>query len=224
MLLFHCSQAAVDGLSVTRKGKQESWITQTPLPAAVAEPAIPHWHWHLHQVTISRQRVWVAMEQQTRFAMVLWGFKKGEGEALLHCFYERLANHLIWALTYLELLDDQQAEQLLPPLLAQLSPFHFVAGSDRSVQAHITDVVQLCRLAVSEQGCLPDNQEQAAGFDMQLNQTPRSVRGGPYIFPDEQLLCLLLKRLDGYHKVTADAVQSAFKAARRAYFDMPPIA
>lgn len=109
-------------------------------------------------------------------------------------------------------------------MLAQLSPFHFVAGSDRSVQAHITDVVQLCRLAVSEQGCLPDNQEQAAGFDMQLNQTPRSVRGGPYIFPDEQLLCLLLKRLDGYHKVTADAVQSAFKAARRAYFDMPPIA
>jgi hypothetical protein len=72
-----------------------------------------------------------------------------------HCFYERWINHLIWSLTDLELINDQQAEQLLPPLLEQLSPFHVVTGSDRSVQAHITDVVQvgqITRLPAQESG------------------------------------------------------------------------
>lgn len=216
MLLFHCSQAAAEGLSITRKGKRESWISPTPSPTVLND--VNAMHWHLHQVTIARQRVWVAMEQQSRFAMVLWGFKKGEGETLLHCFYERLINHLIWSLTDLELMNDQQAEQLLPPLLEQLSPFHFVTGSDRSVQAHITDVVQVCRIAVSEQGCLPNNQEQAADFDQRLNQTPRTVRGGPYLFPDERLLCDLLERLAGHHHVSTDAAKAALTTARRAYF------
>ena len=215
MLLFHCSQAAVDGLTITRKGKPESWVTQEPLP----EAAPPIWDWYLHQVTIDRQRVWVAMEQHSRFAVVLWGFKKGDGEGLLHGFYERLINHFIWMVTSLELLDDSQAERLIQPLLAQLSPFHFVPGSDRSVQAHITDVAQACRLAAEEQGCLPNNQEQAADFDLYLNQMPRRVHGGPFIFPDEQWLCLLLERLAGHHHITSEAVKAAFTAARRAYFD-----
>ena len=215
MLLFHCSQAAVDGLTTTRKGKPESWVTQEPLP----EAATPIWAWYLHQVTIDRQRVWVAMEQQSRFAVVMWGFKKGDGGGLLHAFYERLLNHLISMVTGLGLLNERRAKQLVPHLLAQLSPFHFVPGTDRSVQAHINDVVQACRLAVDEQGCLPNNQDQAANFDLYLNQTPRRVHGGPFIFPDEQWLCLLLERLAGHHHITSEAVKAAFTAARRAYFD-----
>ena len=80
-------------------------------------------------------------------------------------------------------------------------------------------MVQACRLAVEEQGCLPNNQEQAADFDLYLNQTPRSVRGGPVLFPDEQWLCLLLARLAEHHPISSDAVKTAFKAARRAYWE-----
>ncbi len=215
MLLFHCSQAAVEGLTTRRKGQPESWVTSESLP----EAETPIWAWYLHQVTIDRQRVWVAMEQQSRFAVVLWGFKKGDGGGLLHAFYERLINHLLDMVTGLELLNERRAEQLVPHLLAQLSPFHFVPGTDRSVQSHINDVVQACRLAVSQQGCLPNNQEQAANFDLFLNQTPRSVRGGPVIFPDEQWLCLQLAQLAGHHRITGAAVLAAFKAARKAYWE-----
>ena len=215
MLLFHCSQAAVEGLTTRRKGQPESWVTSESLP----EAETPIWAWYLHQVTLDRQRVWVAMEQQSRFAVVLWGFKKGDGGGLLHAFYERLINHLLDMVTGLELLNERRAEQLVPHLLAQLSPFHFVPGTDRSVQSHINDVVQACRLAVSQQGCLPNNQEQAANFDLFLNQTPRSVRGGPVIFPDEEWLSLLLERLAGHHPINGDAVKAACKAARRAYWE-----
>lgn len=215
MLLFHCSQTAIEGLTTRHKGQPESWVTRESLP----EAETPIWAWYLHQVTIDRQRVWVAMEPQSRFAVVLWGFKKGDGEGVLHGFYERLINHLLDMVTGLGLLTEQQAKQLIPPLLAQLSPFHFVPGTDRSVQAHINDVVQACRLAVSQQGCLPNNQEQAADFDLFLNQTPRTVRSGPVFFPDEQWLCLLLAQLAGHHPISSDAVRAAFKAARRAYWN-----
>lgn len=214
MLLFHCSQAAVEGLTTTRKGKAESWVIDDPLPDSA--PLIQAWY--LHQVTIDRQRVWVAMEHHSRFTVVLWGFKKGDGGGLLHAFYERQVNHLISMVTGLRLLDKQRAERLVPHLMGQLSPFHFVPGTDRSVQTHINDVVRACRDAVNEQGCLPNNQQQAANFDLYLNQTPRSVRGGPFIFPDEQWLCLLLEQLAEHHRITREAVSTAFTKARQSYF------
>ena len=216
MLLFHCSQAAIEGLTFTRKGQQKSWVTPAPLPKTDALT----WDWHLHQVTIERKRVWVAMEQQSRFAVVLWDIKKGDGNGLYYCFYQRLANHLYWMVISLGLLDEQQAISFVPHLLPQLEPVHFLPGSDRSVQAHINDVVQACRLAVDEQECLPNNEEQAAKFDLYLNQTPRRVQGGPYIFPDEQWLCLLLERLAGHHQITSEAVKAAFSSARRAYWGL----
>ena len=34
MLLFHCSQAAVEGLTTRRKGQPESWVTHEPFSGA----------------------------------------------------------------------------------------------------------------------------------------------------------------------------------------------
>jgi len=130
MLLFHCSQAAVEGLTTHRKSQPESWVNRELLP----ETQTPIWAWHLHQVTIEGQRFWVAMEQQSRFAMLLIGIKKGDGEGLLDCFYQRLANNMYWLLTNRNLLNEQQAESFVQHMLAQLAPVRYLPDSEPGIK------------------------------------------------------------------------------------------
>ena len=209
MLLFHCSQAAVEALTTRRKGQPESWVTREPFP----ETQTPIWAWHLHQVTIEGQRFWVAMEQQSHFAVVMRGFKKGEG--LLDCFYQRLANHLYWLLTNRNLLDEQQAESFVQHMLAQLAPVRYLPDSEPGMQADINEVVKVCRLTVAQHSYLFDKEESAAKFDLYLNHLKYQVDQDVSLFPDEQWVYLVQKRLAGHHPITGEAVKAAFKAARR---------
>ena len=214
MLLFHCSQAAVEGLTFTRKGQQRTWVTYEPLVGEKREPGID-WEWHLHQVTIEGQWFWVAMEQQSRFAMLLIGIKKGDGEGLLDCFYQRLANHLYWLLTNRNLLDEQQAESFVQHMLAQLAPVRYLPDSEPGMQADINEVVKVCRLTVAQHSSLFDKEESAAKFDLYLNHLEYQVDKDVSLFPDEQWVYLVQERLAGHHPITGEAVKAAFKAARR---------
>lgn len=209
MLLFHCSQAAVEALTTRRKGQPESWVTREPFP----ETQTPIWAWHLHQVTIEGQRFWVAMEQQSHFAVVMRGFKKGEG--LLDCFYQRLANHLYWLLTNRNLLDEQQAESFVQHMLAQLAPVRYLPDSEPGMQADINEVVKVCRLTLAQQRTLFNKEESAAKFDLYLNHLEYQVDKDVSLFPDEQWVYLVQERLAGHHPITGEAVKAAFKAARR---------
>ena len=209
MLLFHCSQAAVEALTTRRKGQPESWVTREPFP----ETQTPIWAWHLHQVTIEGQRFWVAMEQQSHFAVVMRGFKKGDG--LLDCFYQRLANHLYWLLTNRNLLDEQQAESFVQHMLAQLAPVRYLPDSEPGMQADINEVVKVCRLTLAQQRTLFNKEESAAKFDLYLNHLEYQVDKDVSLFPDEQWVYLVQERLAGHHPITGEAVKAAFKAARR---------
>lgn len=209
MLLFHCSQAAVEGLTTHRKSQPESWVNRELLP----ETQTPIWAWHLHQVTIEGQRFWVAMEQQSHFAVVLRGFKKGEG--LLDCFYQRLANHLYWLVTNRKLLHEQQAELFVHQMLAQLAPVRYLPDSEPGIQADINEVVKVCRLSVAQHSSLFDKEESAAKFDLYLNHLEYQVDKDVSLFPDEQWVYLVQERLAGHHPITGEAVIAAFKAARR---------
>ncbi len=210
MLLFHCTNDAAETLSSTRQGKKHSWVDNTPLP----DDAQP-WGWQLHAVKIARQNVLVAMQTETRFAMVFWGLKKGDGEALLHLFYQRLANHLLWLAEDTGVLSEADCQTMLDRLLQQHADFRFHAGSDRSVQSHINDVVHHCRDAVADNGCLPDNREEAAGFDEFLNEGIRSVKGGAYFQPAEALLCACLRDFAGMDEAGIAMVRERLKAQRR---------
>ncbi|MFN4236112.1 MAG: DUF6933 domain-containing protein [Vogesella sp.] len=210
MLLFHCTKDATDALSSTRQGKTQSLVDSTPLPAD-AQP----WVWQLHAVKIARHNVLVAMQADTRFAMVFWGLKKGDGETLLRLFYERLANHVLWLAADAAALDEAGSQAMLERLLQQHAGFRFHAGSDRSVQTHINDVVRCCRDAVEDNGGLPDNREQAAGFDEFLNGGIRSVKGGAYFQPAEALLCACLRDFAGMAEPDIAKVQERLKALRR---------
>ncbi len=55
-------------------------------------------------------------------------------------------------------------------------------------------MVRLCRQAVADNdGCLPDNCEQAGKFDEFLNQGIRRVKGGDYFVPTEAWLSACLR-------------------------------
>ncbi|AOY00141.1 hypothetical protein [Jeongeupia sp. USM3] len=209
MLLFQCSGAACEALTSTRKGQVASWIGAEPVDPASA------WVWQLHAVKIDRKLVYVAMQRDTRFAMAFWGLKKGDGEALLRLFVERLVNHLLWLNQGIGWLDEVAADAAIERLLLQHRDFRFAAGGDRSVQTHINDVVHACRDAVWEVGYLPDNQEEAAGIDGQQNRMLRSVRGGDYFVPDEELLCHWLQSCAGADAVQIEAVRERISSQHR---------
>lgn len=210
MLLFRCTKDATEALTTTRKGAVQSWVDNTPLPDDV-QP----WVWQLHAVKIARQNVLVAMQTETRFAMVFWGLKKGDGEALLHLFYQRLANHLLWLAEDTGVLSEADCQTMLDRLLQQHAGFRFHAGSNRSVQTHINEVVHCCRDAVADNGYLPDNREEAAGFDEFLNQGIRSVKGGAYFQPSEEWLCVCLHDFSGIDEAGIAKVRERLKAQRR---------
>ncbi len=210
MLLFYCTNDAAEMLSSTRQDKKQTWVDNTPLP----EDTQP-WVWQLHAVKIARQNVLVAMQAETRFAMVFWGLKKGDGETLLRLFYERLANHLLWLAEDTGVLDEAASQAMLDRLLQQHAGFRFHTGNNRSVQTHINEVVHCCRDAVADNDCLPDNSEEAAGFDSFLNEGIRSVKGGAYFQPAEELLCACLRDFAGMDEIGIAKVRERLMVQRK---------
>lgn len=189
MLLFHCTKDAIEALTATHQGKTHCWVDNAPLPEG-AQP----WGWQLHAVKIARRQVLVAMHGDTRFVMVFWGLKKGDGKTLLSMFYERVANHLVWMTADSDVMDGAAVRNMFDRLMRSHGPFRFHSGSDRSVQAHINEVVRLCRQAVADNGgAFPDDCEQAGMFDEFLNQGIRRVKGGDYFVPADAWLSACLR-------------------------------
>ncbi len=188
MLLFNCTKDACAALTAKRNGVATSLVNDQPLP----ETDTP-WVWQLHAVKIMRQSVLVAMHVDTRFAMMFWGMKKGDRESFLRLFFERLANQLTWLAQDAGALDEAGCDAMVNRLIAVHRTFRFQLGSDRSVQTHINEVVHCCRDAVADNGCFPDNYEEAAGFEQHLNGMIRSIRGGDYFHPDDALLSACLR-------------------------------
>ena len=189
MLLFHCTKDAIEALTATHQGKTHCWVDYASLPEG-AQP----WGWQLHAVKIARRQVLVAMHGDTRFVMVFWGLKKGDGKTLLSMFYERVANHLVWMTADSDVMDGAAVRNMFDRLMRSHGPFRFHSGSDRSVQAHINEVVRLCRQAVADNdGDLPDNYEQAGEFDVFLNQSIRRVKSGDYFVPADAWLSACLR-------------------------------
>ncbi|MBM5571112.1 MULTISPECIES: DUF6933 domain-containing protein [Deefgea] len=210
MLLFQCTKDAAEALTVTRKGVIESFVETKPAP--IEQTA---WVWQLHAVKIDRKLVFIAMQADTRFAMVFWGIKKGDAESLLQLFFERLANHVFWLVEDAQALDEQAAFKMVDQLLEACRSLAFHAGSDRSVQTHINEVARQCKYGFDAVGHLPDNREEAAGFDENMNQMPRSVRGGSYFFPAQELLCNTLRDFAGFDAGKLSAVRQAVQEAKR---------
>ncbi|MFC7420984.1 DUF6933 domain-containing protein [Iodobacter arcticus] len=206
---FYCSKAAAEALETRRKGKVESWLEATPAPEA-ASP----WTWQLHAIKVARHNVFIVMERETRFAMVFWGIKKGDGDTLLKQFYERMVNLLLWINEDVSWLSDVGATAAITQILKR-DRYSFTSGIDRSVQTHINDVAWACELAFHTNGCLPNPQDEAANFDMKTNNTLRSIRGGDYFTPFEVFFCSWVREYAGATPAQCDELALRFQQLRR---------
>ena len=206
---FYCSKAAAEALETTQKGLVKSW-----LEAAAAPEAAGPWVWQVHAIKLARQNVFIVMERETRFAMVFWGIKKGDGETLLKQFYERLMNLLLWMNQDVNWLNVADADAAVERILQRDKRYCFVAGVDRSAQTHINEVARFCEGEVHEMGCLPIDTDEAAGFDEAMNDTLRSVRGGDYFRPDEAFFCSWAREYAGADDEQCLVLQERFQKVR----------
>lgn len=212
MLHFQCTQAANTALTSVRRGTTTSWLDTQ----AAADPGA--WLWQLHATKIARRSVLVAMQAETRFAMMFWGIRKGDGETFMQCFYERLANHLLLLANTFADLNENACHAALERMLDAHRQFSFFPGTDRSVQTHINEAVYTCSLLAEDYGLPPDNQGHAAAFDLHINRTLRSIRGGGYFVPNEEWLCGCLREFAGFDDERLQQVKSRMLAAERKRF------
>ncbi|MBU0653566.1 MAG: UPF0149 family protein [Gammaproteobacteria bacterium] len=200
MLIFNCTQAAQDFFTVTRKGEKQTIVTAPPasdmaedakhLSYADGSPARP-FQWVLHAVTVKRKNCLVAMEVNTRLSITVTAVKKGDIEHFLAYFRANLLALISgYALAY-DVWQPAEAETRENEGLAHLAETRMFRRSDRSVQAHINEVVHILRDAVDETPALFDNTGTLLRFNEFCNNYLRKSRAFPdqdYIVPAEEML------------------------------------
>ncbi|MES9990656.1 MAG: hypothetical protein ABW098_01805 [Candidatus Thiodiazotropha sp.] len=140
--------------------------------------------WYAHRVHVMRRKCVIAMEAQSRYAMVFTGLKKPDFERLPELFLDRLMRE---ALSICQL-DEERSDHLASLVMMLGESIQISQGSDRSVQTHINEVARELDWMSYEIGCLPENDEDEFSFGLRVNQTPRKRKGDKdYFYPLEEL-------------------------------------
>ncbi|WP_410499170.1 hypothetical protein [Chitinibacter sp. S2-10] len=84
-----------------------------------------------------------------------------------------------------------------------------------SVPLHINEMVRESKEGFASVGYLPDNREEAAGFDEEMNRMLRSVRSGDYFYPAEEMLCSMLSDFAQFDTQQLSTVRQNLSDARR---------
>lgn len=156
MIQFHLSKAAAQDLK------------------HLVEPAVPinyqAMQWYLHCVSIARRKCIVAMELQSRYALVFCGLTKKEMADFPQLFTYWFSLHALACVADV-IGDDEMMEQHVLEVAAGLAAGQtYQLGSDRSVQAHIRQVVDALRDQVELDGRpLPVEPRDTARFLMRAN-------------------------------------------------------
>lgn len=144
--------------------------------------------WYVHRVTIARRKVVVAMEKQSRYALVFCGLTKKEladfGQLFTYWFSINALACVVNKVGEDELLEQHVIEVASAIAAGQT----YQEGYDRSVTAHIRQVVDLLRLFVERDGYpLPVEPRDTALFLMRANETLYRVgKAGEWFIPMEE--------------------------------------
>ena len=218
MLIFNCSKAAADFFTVTRQKKKQSPLVAAPTETTDERgtPQAPTSQWLVHAIKINRKHVLVVMHVHTRYAMVFSGIKKGDWIEFLNRMVERLFNNMQFFGEEFALCDDESFNNMLARFIAFHGKPCFCQRGDRSVQSHINDVAWHFENRVYEEGCLPNNQQQAASFDAWMNNYLRKTKQqSDYFYPDEEMFIDWISTYGDLHPSEQERLHSYFTSLRR---------
>lgn len=190
MLIFDCTKDAADFFSKKVKGEiisavQPSTAAQSLEPDSAAHDRVDRWQ--LHVTKFGRTHVLLAMKVDTRYAMMFVGLKRNDVQGFLQQFSARyILEVLVLAGNVRGQIPPQSELQRHVDLLEEsLQSVHFFKRSDRSVQAHINDVLYMAAYDAYEGKGLPVEAPSLIAFGEVPNGMLRSIRGGDYFIPAE---------------------------------------
>lgn len=129
--------------------------------------------WYAHRITIARRKCIIAMEEQSRYAMVFCGLTKTEFEYFPEIFQDRLWREVI---SLCELDDDDDIAEMSELVLNLSVEQHYSPGSNRSVQSHIRQVAnELSWMVDNDVYRLPMSGSEAFAFGLSANEMLRST-------------------------------------------------
>ena len=118
MIVFNCSQAFAEFIEPKKAGPAPL-VCEPPSPHPSedgphlidvdGEPARYVQQWLVHFVRIQRKPCAVAMDIETRYAMVFPHLKKGDPEGFLNDFATRLMNEMVRAANSVDMIADFEA-------------------------------------------------------------------------------------------------------------------
>ena len=221
MLIFNCSQAFAEFIEPKKAGptrlvgEAPSPHPSTDQPFLIDVDGEPPRHvqqWLVHFVRIQRKACAVAMDIDTRYAMVFSQLKKGDPEGFLNAFTTRLVNEMALATSELDLLGD--FESMLARFLEQHQRFQFVRRMERSTQAHLKDAIWDFKYRCDEAGRLPDTHEESAMIDARINEPPRHIKTRKdYFMPSTEMACHWLRQFAGLTTAGEAAVREKIRAS-----------
>lgn len=134
--------------------------------------------WYAHQVIVKGVPCLVLMELQSRYAMVFCGAVAQQVENFPDALQDRLWREVCVITQLDELLPDDDVALLSDIALDLSSSQSYFKGSDRSVMAHISQVVDHLRYLVEDEGLpLPENGADAVSFGLAINEALRKRKG-----------------------------------------------
>ena len=221
MLIFNCSQAFAAHIEPKKAGpaplvgEAPSPHPSEDLPFLIDTDGQPPRHvqqWLVHFVRIRRKPCAVAMDIDTRYAMVFPHVKKGDPAGFLNAFATRLVNEMVLATSEVGMLGD--FETMLTRFLERHQRFQFVRRMERSTQAHLKDAIWNFKYRCDEAGRLPDTHEESAMIDARINETPRHIKTRKdYFMPSTEMACHWLRQFAGLTTAGEAAVREKIRAS-----------
>lgn len=169
MLVFNCTKAATEFFSVKRQGKKITCIEPAPhktISESIASPVFPEdvdpkenngfqWQWVVHCVSIKRKKYMLLMDYHSRYCVMFPAGKKGDDIEFLNSFETNLkANFRYWVDN--AKMDQAEATQYIEQYDAAINTCIFHQRGDRSVQAHMKEVVWHLEGLCEQQGLLTE--------------------------------------------------------------------